>query len=129
MNDSIASHIRQLREDLGNAQECEDETVEVPVDALDAVLAECDRLAIEVEHLRAKATAATIAPEPSVGTVVEVGGTRWERVDEPGFMPHRQWIRIDPAGYEDRPETWQSLAGHGNRVRAVSDAAATKGLT
>jgi hypothetical protein len=54
VNDSITSHIRQLREDLGNAQECEDDTVEVPIVALDVILAEHDRLTIEVDHLRAR---------------------------------------------------------------------------
>lgn len=132
MNDSITQGLRQLREDLGNAQECEDETVEVPVDALDTVLAAYDRLTIEVEQLRGdllnrtKATAATIDAEPPVGTVVRVGGTRWKRIDEPGFMTHRQWVRIHPAGYEDQPETWQFLAGHGDLVRIVTDAPATK---
>jgi hypothetical protein len=52
MPNSITRGLRQLREDLGNAQECEDETVEVPVDALDTMLAEYDRLTIEVEQLR-----------------------------------------------------------------------------
>lgn len=65
------------------------------------------------------------APEPPIGTVVEVNDTRWERVDYPGFMSHRQWSRIFPEGYEYDPETWSFLVGCG-RVRIISDALAPK---
>jgi len=55
-------------------------------------------------------------PEPPVGTMVEINGTRWERTDEPGFMSNRQWIRTFPEGYDDAPETWRFLAGCGRPV-------------
>ncbi len=49
---TLEKAIRQIREDVLNARECEDDTVEVPVDALEAVLAEIERLAHEASRLR-----------------------------------------------------------------------------
>ena len=52
MADQIARarDIRQLREDVVNARECQDDTVEVPTGALEAALAEIDRLNERVER-------------------------------------------------------------------------------
>jgi hypothetical protein len=64
MPNSITRDLRQLRVDLANARECGDDTVEVPVDALDTMLAEHERLTIEVEHLREDLLAAETKPQP-----------------------------------------------------------------
>lgn len=42
--DTTTRHLAQLREDLANARECGNDTVEVPTGALEAVLAELDRV-------------------------------------------------------------------------------------
>ncbi len=53
--DLTARAIRQLREDVLNARECEDDTIEVLTDAVETLLAEVDRLkenlGIAVEHM------------------------------------------------------------------------------
>jgi hypothetical protein len=54
----LARAIHQLREDVLNARECEDDTIEVPADAVETLLAVFDRLTAEL----AKAQAATFPP-------------------------------------------------------------------
>ena len=44
--------IRQLRLEILNARECEDDTAEVSLDVLDAAVAEIDRLTREATQLR-----------------------------------------------------------------------------